>query len=97
MDGVAGLGGFIVQAHCLSRYSHSLPPQPPAQFSLNQGAILWLPLDNANGAATRNYYWKDIPTCTMRNLAWCLFLWCLGQGMPKVLWLLEHMRLRVDP
>ena len=36
-DGVAGLGGLTVQAHCLSGYSHYPPPQPPAQLSLHQG------------------------------------------------------------
>ena len=40
-DGVAGLGGLTVQAHCLSGYSHYPPPQPPAQLSLHQGGILW--------------------------------------------------------
>ena len=33
VDGVAGLGGMTVQAHCLSGYSHYPPPQPPAQLS----------------------------------------------------------------
>ena len=64
------MGGLNVR---LSGYSHYLPPQSPAQLSLNQGV-------NGNGAGTRNYYWRDIPTCTMRNLAWCLLLWCLGLG-----------------
>ena len=36
-DGVAGLGGLTVQAHCLSGYSHYPPPLPPAQLSLHQG------------------------------------------------------------
>ena len=49
-DGVAGLGGLTVQAHCLSGYSHYPPPQPPAQLSPNQGVILWLALGNGNGA-----------------------------------------------
>ena len=49
-DGVAGLGGLTVQAHCLSGYSHYPPPQPPAQLSLHQGGILWLTLENGNGA-----------------------------------------------
>ena len=31
-DGVAGLGGLAIQAHCLSGHSHYLPPQPPAQL-----------------------------------------------------------------
>ena len=35
-DGVGGLGGLTVQAHCLSGYSHYPPPQPPAQLSPNQ-------------------------------------------------------------
>ena len=35
-DGVAGLGGLTVQAHCLSGYSHYPPPQPLAQLSLHQ-------------------------------------------------------------
>ena len=35
MDGVAGMGGLAVQAHCLSGYSHYLPPQPLAQVSPN--------------------------------------------------------------
>ena len=77
-DGVAGLGGLTVQALCLSGYSHSLPPQPLAQLSLHQGAILWLTLVNGNGAGTRNYYWRDTPSCTVRSLAWCLLLCCLG-------------------
>ena len=63
-----GLGGLTVQTHCLSRYSHYLPPQPPA-LSLNEArAILWLTLENGNGARTRNYHWRDIPTWPMRNL-----------------------------
>ena len=74
-DGVAGLGGLTVQAHCLSGYSHYPPPQPPAQLSLHQGGILWLTLD---GAGARNYYWRDIPSCTVTSLAWCLLLCCLG-------------------
>ena len=49
-DGVAGLGGLTVQVHCLSGYSHYPPPQPPAQLSLHQGGILWLTLENGNGA-----------------------------------------------
>ena len=77
-DGVAGLGGLTVQALCLSGYSHSPPPQPLAQLSLHQGAILWLTLVNGNGAGTRNYYWRDTPSCTVRSLAWCLLLCCLG-------------------
>ena len=32
-DGDAGLGGMIVQAHCLSGSSHYPPTQPPAQLS----------------------------------------------------------------
>ena len=66
-DGVAGLGGLTVQAHCLSGYSHYPPPQPPAQLSLHQGGTLWLTLGNGNGAVTRNYYWRDIPSCTVRR------------------------------
>ena len=31
-DGVAGLGGLAIQAHCLSGHSHYPPPQPPAQL-----------------------------------------------------------------
>ena len=48
-DGVVGLGGLTVQALCLSGYP---PPQPPAQLSraLHQGGILWLTLENGNGA-----------------------------------------------
>ena len=34
-DGVGGLGGLKVQAHCLSVYSHYPPPQPPAQLSFH--------------------------------------------------------------
>ena len=51
-DGVVGLGGLTVQAHCLSGYSHYPPPhaQPPAQLSLHQGGILLLTLENGNGA-----------------------------------------------
>ena len=48
-DRVAGLGGLTVQAHCLSRHSHYPPPQPPAQLFLNQGATLWLTLENRKG------------------------------------------------
>ena len=33
-------------------------------------AILWLTLENGNGARTRHYHWRDIPTRTMRSLAW---------------------------
>ena len=33
---------------------------------------------NGNGAGARNYYWRDIPSCTVRSLAWCLLLCCLG-------------------
>ena len=77
-DGVAGLGGLTVQAHCLSGYSHYPPPQPPAQLSLHQGGILWLTLGNGNGAGTRNYYWRDIPSSTVRSLACCLLSYCLG-------------------
>ena len=77
-DGVAGLGGLTVQAHCLSGYSHYPPPQPPAQLSLHQGGILWLTLGNGNGAGTRNYCWRDIPSCTVRSLACCLLSCCLG-------------------
>ena len=75
-DGVAGLGGLTVQAHCLSGYSHYPPPQPPAQLSPNQRVILWLALGNGNGARARSYCWRDIPTCTSRSLVWCL-LSCL--------------------
>ena len=32
-DGVVGLGGLTVQAHCLSGYFHYPPPQPLAQLS----------------------------------------------------------------
>lgn len=32
VNGVVGLGGLVVQALCLSRYSHYLPTQPPAQL-----------------------------------------------------------------
>ena len=45
-----GLGGLTVQALCLSGYSYYPPPQPPAQLSLHQGGILWLTLENGNGA-----------------------------------------------
>ena len=76
-DGVAGLGGLNVQAHCLSGYSHYPPPQPPAQLSPNQRVILWLALENGNGARARSYCWRDIPTCTLRSLVWCLLLFCL--------------------
>ena len=24
-------------------------------------------MENGNGAGTRNYYWRDIPTCTVRR------------------------------
>ena len=41
-DWVAALDGLTVQAHCLSKYSHYSPPQPLAQLSLNQRAILRL-------------------------------------------------------
>ena len=61
-DGVAGLGGLTVQAHCLSGYSHYPPPQPPAQLSPNQRVILWLALENGNGARARSYCWRDIPS-----------------------------------
>ena len=61
-DGVAGLGGLTVQAHCLSGYSHYPPPQPPAQLSPNQRVILWLALGNGNGARARSYCWRDIPS-----------------------------------
>ena len=39
MEGVAGLGGLAVQAHCLSGYSHFPLPQPPAHaiISLARG------------------------------------------------------------
>ena len=53
MDGVAGLGGLTVQAHCLSGYSHYPPPQPLAQLSPNQRVILWLALGNGNGARAK--------------------------------------------
>ena len=52
-DGVVGLGGLTVQAHCLSGYSHYPPPQPPAQLSPNQRGILWLALENGNRARAR--------------------------------------------
>ena len=61
-DGVAGLGGLTVQAHCLSGYSHYPPPQPPAQLSPNQRVILWLALENGNGARARSYCWRGIPS-----------------------------------
>ena len=61
-DGVTGLGGLTVQAHCLSGYSHYPPPQPPAQLSPNQRVILWLALGNGNGARARSYCWRDIPS-----------------------------------
>ena len=67
-DGVAGLGGLTVQAHCLSGYSHYSPPQPPAQLSPNQTVILWLALENGNGARARSYCWRDIPTCTLEYI-----------------------------
>ena len=41
-DGVAGLGGLTVQAHCLSGYSHYPPPQPPAQLSQFFLSVLFL-------------------------------------------------------
>ena len=47
VDGVAGLGGLTVQGLCLSGYSHYPPPQSPAQLSRG---ILWLTLENGNGA-----------------------------------------------
>ena len=75
-DGVAGLGGLTVQAHCLSGYSHYPPPQPPAQLSPNQRVILWLALENGNGARARSCCWRDIPTCTLRSLVWSLLLFC---------------------
>ena len=53
-DRVAGLGRLTVQAHCLSGHSHYPPPQLPAQLSLNEGAILWLTLENGKEAGTRN-------------------------------------------
>ena len=53
MDGIAGLGGLTVQAHCLSGYSHYPPPQPPAQLSPNQRIILWLALENGKGGRAR--------------------------------------------
>ena len=53
MDGVAGLGGLTVQAHCLSGYSHYPPPQPPAQLSPNRRIILWLALENGKGGRAR--------------------------------------------
>ena len=58
MDGVVGLDGLTIQAHCLSGYS---PSQPLAQLFPNQRAILWLTLENWNAARTRNYYWRDTP------------------------------------
>ena len=54
VDRVAGLCGLTVQAHCLSRYTHYPPPQPLAQLSVHQWAILWLTLENGNGVGTRN-------------------------------------------
>ena len=59
---IASLVGLTVQAHYLSRYSHYPLPQPQAQLSLIQGDIVWLTLENGNGAGTRNYYWEDIPS-----------------------------------
>ena len=73
----AGLGGLTVQAHCLSEYSHYPPPQPLAQLSPNQRVILWLALENGNGARARSYCWRGIPTCTLRSLVWCLLLSCI--------------------
>ena len=35
--------------------------------------------------------------CTVRSLVRCLLLSCYVYGMPKVLWLLEHVCFRVDP
>ena len=75
-DGVAGLGGLTVQAHCLRGYSHYPPPQPPAQVSPNERVILWLALENGNGARARSYCWRDIPTCTLRSLVWSMLLFC---------------------
>ena len=49
-DGVVGLGGLTVQTLCLSGYSHYPPLQSPAQLSVRQGGILWLTLENGNGA-----------------------------------------------
>ena len=56
-DGVAGLGGLTVQAHCLSGYSHYPPPQTPAQLFLKQRVILWLAFGNGNGARAVEHLW----------------------------------------
>ena len=58
-DGVAGLCGLTVKAHCLREYSHYPLSQPPAQLSLH---YLMVNLENGIGAGGRNYYWRDIPT-----------------------------------
>ena len=69
------LGGLTVQAHCLSEYSHYPSPQLSAQLFPNRRFILWLALENGNGGArARNYCWRDIPTCTVRSLVWCLLV-----------------------
>ena len=90
-DGVAGLGGLTVQAHCLSGYSHYPPPQPPAQLSLHQGGILWLTLENGNGAGgCKDVSCGRLPCDLVTTVssdtktslcACCRFLYGLGQGL----------------
>ena len=87
VDGVAGLDGLIVQAHCLSRYSYCSPPQPPAQY---QRGILWLTSENR----TWNYYWRDIPTGTVRSLVWCMLIVMMFRVCLRHY---KHVYLRVDP
>ena len=62
-DGVAGLGGLTVQAHCLSGYSHYPPPQPPAQLSLHQGGILHKLMLEGDFLSAVVFGFKVFPVC----------------------------------
>ena len=51
--------GLAVQALWLSGYSHYPLHQPQAQLLPNQRVILWLALEDWNGARARSCCWRD--------------------------------------
>ena len=62
----------FTSGHFLNSFC-SAPPHPPAQLSPNRRVILWLALENENGARASNYFWRDIPICTVTSLV-CMVL-----------------------
>ena len=82
-DGVTGLGGLTVQAHCLSGYSHYPPPHPPAQLSPKalspriQHALATEPLDP----------WQRSHRPALGALAMCVFVYvCMCVHVHVYVW-----------